>query len=293
MSEVNRIIEMILSDEKLKNSKNFSSTVYKDEPIIKTASQMSSYVPPKIAELQQSMRKAELYSVYDRKTFYEQARYMEDYEDDYVYSGEFNCYYPTYCTMNTKQLRGYFSWRSKVRRGDIQKTSLSFVFVYIYELLHLVGVSSAAEGFQKLSDFGRIYGEIDKSITPYLNRWQKDFIVFYGLENELFRSVFDTSTEEALISLETPQKISDEEMFGAIKTLSSYNIGNSKLYKTCPDDCQKVICAVYSTLCQYSEKHHKKAFLRAISDIPYPVTMICSARRFFMTAKNIKAIAIL
>lgn len=82
---------------------------------------------------------------------------MEDYEDDYVYSGDFNCYYPTYRAMNTNQLRGYFLWRTKVRRGDIQKTFLSFAFVYIYELLHLVGVSSAEEGFQKLSDFARLY----------------------------------------------------------------------------------------------------------------------------------------
>lgn len=270
MPEAKKIIEMILSDEKLKNSKSFSSTVYKDEPIIKTASQMSDYVPPKISELEQSIRKAAIYSMSDRKTFYEQARLMEDYEDDYVYSGDFNCYYPTYRTMSTNQLRGYFSWRTKVRRGDVRKTSLSFAFVYIYELLHLVGVSSAAEGFQKLSDFGRLYGELDQSITPYLDRWLKDFAVFYGLENELFSSVFDTSAEEALISLKAPQKLSDEEMFGAIKKLSSYNIGNSKLYKNCPDDCQKAICDVYRALCQYSEKHRKKSLFE--SYFGYPVS---------------------
>lgn len=263
MPEAKRIIEMILSDEKLKNSKSFSSTVYKDEPIIKTASQMSGYVPPKISELQQNMRNAALYSMSDRKAFYEQARLMEDYEDDYVYSGDFNCYYPTYRAMNTKQLRGYFSWRTKVRSGDIQKTSLSFAFVYIYELLHLVGVSSAEDGFQKLSDFGKKYGEIDPYILPYINRWLRDFAVFYNLDKEIFSSVFDTSAEEALISLKGREKISDEEMFGAIKTLSSYNIGNSKLYKAYPDDCKKIICAVYRTLCEYSEKHRKKSLFES------------------------------
>ena len=270
MPEAKKIIEMILSDEKLKNSKSFSSTVYKDEPIIKTASQMSSYVPPKISELQQSMRNNAFYAMSDRNIFYEQAKLMEDYEDDYVYNGDFNCYYPTYRSMNTNQLRGYFSWRSKVRRGDVQKTSLSFVFVYIYELLHLVGVSSAAEGFQRLSELGRLYGELDQRITPYLNRWLRDFVVFYDLDNELFRSVFDTRAEEALISLQAPQNISDEELFGAIKTLSSYNIGNSKLYKACPEDCEKVICAVYRALCLHSEKHRKKSLFE--SYFGYPVS---------------------
>lgn len=270
MPEAKRIIEMILSDEKLKNSKSFSSTVYKDEPIIKTASQMSGYVPPKISELQQCIRKAALCSMSDRKAFYEQAKLMEDYEDDYVYSGDFNCYYPTYRAMNTKQLRGYFSWRSKVRRGEVQKTSLSFAFVYIYELLHLVGVSSAAEGFERLSEFGRLYGELDQSIKPYLDRWLRDFAVFYNLDKAVFCSVFDTSAEKALIALKAPRDLSDEEMFAAIKTLSSYNIGNSKLYKTYPEDCKKIICDVYRTLCQYSEKHRKKSLFE--SYFGYPVS---------------------
>lgn len=268
MPKAKRIIEMILSDEKLKNSRSFSSAVYKDEPIIKTASQMSSYVPPKIIELQQSIRKASLYSMSDRKTFYEQAKLMEDYEDDYDYSGEFVCYYPTYRSMNTKQLRGYFSWRTRVRKGDIRKTYLSFAFVYIYELLHLIGVSNSKEGFERLSDFGKRYGELDQNITPYIDRWLKDFAVFYGLDKELFSSVFDTSAEEALISLKCHEKLSDEEMFSAIKTLSSYNIGNSKLYKTYPDDCKRIICAVYRTLCEYSEKRRKKSLFESYFGSP-------------------------
>ncbi|MCI7766458.1 MAG: TerB N-terminal domain-containing protein [Oscillospiraceae bacterium] len=263
MSESKKIIELILSDEKLKNSKSFSSAVYKDEPILKTASQMNSYVPPRIIELQQNIRNAALHSLSAGKTFYEQARLMEDYEDDYDYSGDFFCYYPTYRSMNTKQMRGYFSWRTRVRRGDIRKTSLSFAFVYVYELLHLVGVSDAQEGFDRLSEFGRVYGELDPQITPYIRRWLRDLAVYYDLDKELFCSVFDTSADEALITLMDHKNISDEDMFGAVKVLSSYNIVNSKLYKICPEDCKKVICAVYRTLCEYSEKRRKKSLFES------------------------------
>lgn len=279
MSEAKKIIEMILSDEKLKNSKSFSSSVYKDEPIIKTASQMNGYVPAKISELQQSIRHAALYSMSSGKTFYEQARLMEDYEDDYDYSGNFFCYYPTYRSMNIQQLRGYFSWRTRVRRGDIRKTSLSFAFVYVYELLHLVGVSSPEEGFERLSEFGRCYGELDPQITPYISRWLRDMAVYYDLDKESFRSVFDTSADEALITLKDYKKISDEDMFGAIKTLSSYNITNSKLYKACPEDCKRVVCAVYRTLCEYSEKRRKKSLFESYFGNPVscPYEMFGSA----------------
>ncbi|MFR0734294.1 MAG: TerB N-terminal domain-containing protein [Oscillospiraceae bacterium] len=30
-------------------------------------------------------------------------------------------YYPTYQSLTDPELRGYFSWRTKLRRGDVQK----------------------------------------------------------------------------------------------------------------------------------------------------------------------------
>ena len=54
---------------------------------------------------------------------------MEDFEDDFDYHGTFIRYFPNYQAMNDLQLRGYFSWRTKVRRGEVGRTSLSFAFV--------------------------------------------------------------------------------------------------------------------------------------------------------------------
>lgn len=261
MPQAKRIIEMILSDEKLK--KSISSAVYRDEPIIQTASRMSSYVPEKIAELLRSFRRSDFYSLSEEKIFYKQAKLMEDYEDDYDYNGDFTCYYPTYRSMNTKQLRGYFSWRTNTRKGDIRKTSLSFAFVYIYELLHLVGVGSAEEGFERLSEFGKVYGGLDSRITPYVSRWLRDFAVYYDLDKALFGTVYDTSAEEALMTVYNYNKITDDELFNAVSVLSSYNILKSKLYKTYPEDCKKIVCAVYRTLCAYSDKRRKKSLFES------------------------------
>ncbi len=274
MPQAKRIIEMILSDDKLK--KSVLSSVYRDEPIIQTASSMSSYVPEKIAELQRSFRRRDFYSLSEEKIFYKQAKLMEDYEDDYEYSGDFTCYYPTYRSMNTKQLRGYFSWRTNTRKGDIRKTSLSFAFVYIYELLHLVGVGSAKEGFERLSEFGKVYGGLDSRITPYVSRWLRDFAVYYDLDKALFGTIYDTSTEEALMTVCNYSKITDDELFSAVSVLSSYNILKSKLYKTYPEDCKKIVCAVYRALCAYSDKHRKKSLFESYFGKP----MSCPYKMF-------------
>ena len=75
------------------------------------------------------------------KNFYVQARFMADYEDNYAEYFAFKRFYPTYHDMNIGQLRSYFTWRSKLRKGDYQKTSTSYAFVYLYELLNNVGVN--------------------------------------------------------------------------------------------------------------------------------------------------------
>lgn len=44
---------------------------------------------------------------------------MEDFEDDYDGDAPFSMYYPCYQMMGYEQLRTYFSWRSKVRKGFV------------------------------------------------------------------------------------------------------------------------------------------------------------------------------
>ncbi len=67
---------------------------------------------------------------------------MADYEDDFPYEGEFKSYFPTYESMTNPQLRGYFTWRTHVRGGTVERTSTSFAYVYLYELINGIGGGS-------------------------------------------------------------------------------------------------------------------------------------------------------
>ena len=92
--------------------------VYRDVPILHTAAQMANYTPPKIREMRSIARDYDVYHQAASMIFYTQAKFMEDFEDDYPRQVSFYQYLPTYQSMNTEQLRAYFTWRTRIRRGE-------------------------------------------------------------------------------------------------------------------------------------------------------------------------------
>lgn len=124
------------------------------------------------------------------KNFYQQAKLMADYDDNYSEFFAFKRFYPTYHDMNTEQLRSYFTWRSKIRQHVFEKTSTPYAFVYIYELLNNIGVADPQAGYGKLLEFEENYVQkFDLSIDVYLQDWLKDYVLYYGLDEKLLSSV--------------------------------------------------------------------------------------------------------
>lgn len=234
--------------------KNVDIKVYQDEPIIINEDQKR--IHPKYRD----MRKIGSYYESEAKIFYEQAKFMEDFEDDYDYGGEFVRYYPTYRSMSDHQLRGYFSWRTKVRRGVIIRTPLSFVFVYIYELINQIGVNSPEEGFHALRDFWIAYREIDPKITRYVKLWLKDYVVYNDLDKSLLDGIFDEKFDIAILTLFDHESHNADEVFLALNSISSYNIANSRLYKQFPEDVKNVVKSAYSALSDYYGDDRKDIF---------------------------------
>jgi hypothetical protein len=83
------------------------------------------------------------------RNFYKQAVFMQDYEDDVPWSGEFVRYFPTYHDLTTRQLRGYFTWRAGVRKGSFQPIAASAAYIYLYELLNGVGADSPEDALKR------------------------------------------------------------------------------------------------------------------------------------------------
>ena len=116
---------------------------YKAQPI-KPRKNLQKQADPDIPDKIRQMLKLYDYSLLPQKgrakNFYVQARFMADYEDNYAEYFAFKRFYPTYHDMNIGQLRSYFTWRSKLRKGDYQKTSTSYAFFWISMSLILLQV---------------------------------------------------------------------------------------------------------------------------------------------------------
>ena len=116
------------------------------------------------------------------KRFYEQGLFMRDFEDDYDGQDPFSAYFPCYHLMSYGQLRTYFTWRARVRRGDITRLPVSYAFLYIYELLGNIGVMDPRDGLERLVTFWKAFRGYDTLIDHYVLQWIKDYHVYYPVE---------------------------------------------------------------------------------------------------------------
>jgi len=107
----------------------------------------------------------------DAALFYKQATLMADFEDDFPNPAAFSDYFPCYQRMGYEQLRSYFTWRTKTRRGETEPCDTSYTFLYIYELLNGIG-----GGLDELINVWT-----DPALDKYMPGWLKDYHIYYGI----------------------------------------------------------------------------------------------------------------
>ena len=173
--------------------------------------------------------------------FLKQAKLLADYEDDAPYSGRVLHYYPTYESLSDGELRSYFTWRTRLRRGQWEKTSLSFAYLYIYELLNQVGVPDPEAGFRALREFRQKYGQLDPSVNLLLDRWLGDYVIYYDLEPTLLADLPWQTRDGALETLANLEQRTPEQVTQALEVLSPGWLSRSRFYKAHPQDVDRVL----------------------------------------------------
>ena len=88
-----------------------------------------------------------------------------------------------------------------MRRGIVEETSLSFAYVYLYELINGIGVAGPREGFRALESFWRSYREIAPEIDRFASVWLQDYVVYHGLPAELLEPYKALSFDRSLMAL--------------------------------------------------------------------------------------------
>jgi len=166
----------------------------------------------------------------DSELFYRQAKFMEDFTDTYEGNANFNMYYPYYQNMGYEYLRSYFSWRTKIRNGEVTETSLSYIFLYIYELLSGIGIKDNSDGLDRLLLIWDAFSGENPALKKYLPKWLKDYHIFYELPHSFsdFIEKYKMQKHYSLVLLFDRKVENRLELWNSI---SGYDITNSKFYK--------------------------------------------------------------
>lgn len=115
----------------------------------------------------------------------------------------FDSYWPTYDRMAAGQLKFYFKWRTCARTGDQTRTDLAYIFVHIYELLHVIGATGASDAAKQLDGLWTGYRGTFPKLDNYCSRWLIDLYASVGRSAEVF-----STTARAL---ELGATVSDDE----------------------------------------------------------------------------------
>lgn len=159
------------------------------------------------------------------RVFYKQGMFMKDFEDDYKDTVAYKEYFPYYQMMGYRQLRTYFTWRTQVRKGKVEKNSLSYAFLYLYELLNNIGIADPQEGLDKLLSFWKEFRVYHPDIDKYVLRWLKDYHIYYDLPQP-----FTEFVSQQELSGQYPGLSGTEDRFDLYCTLSKYDIKKSTFY---------------------------------------------------------------
>ena len=251
-----------MDQNRIKNAaKWFYEKVFTDEPIRPRTNQSTPKVPS-LLRTARSLENGPNNAWQSRESvFMKQAKLLVNYEDDYAYEGTVVRYYPTYQALADQELRGYFSWRTKLRKGNIQKTSLSFAFLYIYELINQVGVTDPMDGYLKLKAFRDAYGQLDEGILSYLGKWMTDYVVYYALDANLLGDSSQVIFDRSITILDLIQEQDEAKVMYALKQLAPKWLSRSKFYSANQGDCDKVIVRVLRKVSDHYNKHTKKTMV--------------------------------
>ena len=258
--------------------------IYRDEAIPNAPAPTPKPPTPKLLRAMRSLVTTTRDAWQSRaELFLKQARLMAAYEDDYVYNGTVNQYFPTYDSLSDAQLRGYFTWRTAVRQGRVEKRGMSYASLYVYELLHLIGCRDAQDGYEKLCAFCAAYCSIDPQIAHYIADWEDEFVIYYGLDPKRITyggdGLMRHQQDDAIHTMLHRAEHTAEAVMAALCTLSSYRLERSKLYRAHTAAVNAVVLRVLDRAAEYYEKHRQISFFDDLIAVEQtaPVRLFSSA----------------
>lgn len=209
----------------------------------------------RFVEMRHIARQGSWYNMDRAEVFYHQASFMESFTDDHEDPVEFSCYYPRYQKMSHSQLRTYFTWRTAAREGAYGNVSVSYGFLYLYELLNGIGVEDPQDGLEKIMAFWSAFRAYHPLIDRYVIAWLKDYHIYYPLHRSFgeFAAAYSLETHYPSVFCADCGQENSLEMFAGI---SSYDVKKSRFWT--PDTEPLMRDCFHFVLCRLREAFQVK-----------------------------------
>lgn len=257
------------------NSRENGAPVYEDQPIPPRTSTKEAPAPVRAEETRLERPEPErwfpdywLFNPIQTKQllFRREAERYADRESEAVFTDSFLCYYPTYRDLPKPVLEGYFGWRTRARRGEYGPAPTSFLFLHVYELLALIGVSSAEEGLQRLNSLAAHYRI--PALISYLKGWTRDFVIYYQLTDRWDEVLAELRAEDRIREiLRRPGKFEPAEIRAAMEAVSGYGLSRSAFLRDRPEVCDEAMSRVYLAVCEDRKKRGNPRFPERFSGL--------------------------
>ena len=154
----------------------------------------------------------------------------------------FKTYWSTYQDMNRQQAAWYFYWRDQLRRDKSLPTDLSYIFIHIYECLHLIGFDSAEKALAHLKRVWITYRQAHPSLDNYLQHWLLDMVAYFDVDADpltLVEEMLDNgvriSERDLAIAPWLRSKSFDALDLGLMTTLANFDPRSGKFYREFAD----------------------------------------------------------
>ena len=93
----------------------------------------------------------------------------------------FFSYMPQYSHMDDCQRAYYFYWRDCVRKGEYLPCSISYLYLFFYEIINFPHLLPPKEGSVLFAKTFAAYAKDHPKIVPYLSVWLTDYCLVHGV----------------------------------------------------------------------------------------------------------------
>lgn len=240
--------------------------IFTDEKLTPHNSPRLSHLPPilKKARMLETAKKVQSVGA----LFMKQGRLLANYSDTFEYTGDIIRYYPTYHSLTDEELRGFFTWRAKIRKGEFPDAPVPYIMLLIYELINNIGVKTPRDGFDLLLKIREAYRGASQYIDHALTSWLLDYVVYYNLDASLIALFSSISADRNLEVLENLPNEPQANVVEAIKNISPKWLARSKFYAQHSEIFDEVIYGVFVRIHKHYAKSSKYGMVGSIFGLP-------------------------